>query len=92
MCEVKLSNIISKSNDLPTAGLSLYNVVIDNLNKTERVFIDMQDVQSLPSIFLNVSIGRLIDEYGKNMVKDKIAFKKISQSQAMRIKEYFDRY
>lgn len=52
----------------------------------------MQDVQSLPSIFLNVSIGRLIDEYGKNMVKDNIAFKKISQSQAMRIKEYFDRY
>ena len=52
----------------------------------------MSDVDLLPSMFLNVSIGKLIDTYGKQKVKETISFTMITRSQASRLKDYFERY
>ena len=92
MCIVHLSNIINDSADLPKAGDALYQIITDSINGSDKVVIDMTDVIALPSIFLNVSLGMLIDKWGKQKVKEVVSFKNVSKQQAFRIKEYFDRY
>ena len=59
---------------------------------TDRIVVNMSDVDLLPSMFLNVSIGKLIDTYGKQKVKETISFTMITKSQASRLKDYFERY
>ncbi len=52
----------------------------------------MTGVAILPSMFLNMSIGKFIDNYGVDVLKAKISFHKISVSQANRIKDYVQKY
>lgn len=51
----------------------------------------MVDVNALPSMFLNTSIGRFIEEHGFDKLKEKVSFSNIGASQAQRIKEYIQR-
>ena len=77
---------------LPDAGDLFYSQIIKGLNKSEKVIIDMTDVTAMPSIFLNVSIGRIIDEMGMDKVKNNIVFTMITKQQALRLKEYMLKY
>ena len=52
----------------------------------------MTGVAILPSMFLNMYIGKFIDNYGVDVLKAKISFHKISVSQANRIKDYVQKY
>ena len=61
MCTIYLKNILAATSDLPQAGDIFYNQVMDAESRSEKVIVNMEDVTSLPSIFLNVSIGRIID-------------------------------
>lgn len=76
---------------LPEAGTSFYNQLVEILGENDKVVIDMSEVTSLPSIFLNVSIGRIIDVYGMEALK-KLSFTMITKQQALRLKEYIDKY
>ena len=51
----------------------------------------MDGVSSLPSMFLNTSIGKMIEDFGVDSVR-LLSFRKITRLQAQRIKEYVDRY
>lgn len=52
----------------------------------------MEGVTSLPSIFLNVSLGKIIDDYDIEILKKHISFSNITRSQAERLKDYLIRY
>ncbi len=89
---VRLADIISQSKDLPAAGTVLYRIIDKAIKDSDCVVIDMSAVQSIPTIFLNASIGRIIDKWGKDAIKKNVSFKSISRPQAMKVKEYFEQY
>ena len=43
-------------------------------------------------ILLNVSLGRIIDEKGKETLKNYVVFRQITKQQALRLKDYMMRY
>ena len=92
MCKIVLKDIMNSSALLPDAGSLFYSQIIQGLDKSEKVVIDMTDVTAMPSIFLNVSIGRIIDEMGMDKVKNNIVFTMITKQQALRLRDYMQKY
>lgn len=43
-------------------------------------------------MFMNVSIGKFIEDYGMDRLKSILAFRNITRVQANRLREYLDRY
>lgn len=72
----------------PESGTLLFNLIEEKLPNENKIIIDMTDVITLPSMFLNVSIGKFIEIYGVEKLKEKIAFAHISTSQMERLKIY----
>lgn len=91
MCTIKVF-LIMQGRDYPTAGEALYHTMVAHLNDEDRVVLDMDGVLLLPSMFLNVSIGRLANEKGAEFVKNKISFSHIKASDAQRIKQFVARF
>lgn len=79
-----------KDRSYPDAGDALYHAIVANMD-SDKIILDMTDVSTLPSMFLNTSFGRFIEEYGVDLLRRKIAFSRISITQATRIKEYISR-
>lgn len=75
----------------PQAGSELYDILVQKMDEP-RIVLDMTGVTILPSMFLNVSIGKFIDNYGLDTLRSKISFHKISVSQAQRIRDYVQKY
>lgn len=91
MCTIVVKDIM-KGKDYPTSGQDLYNLMRVTFSKGEKVVLDMSEVSMLPSMFLNVSIGRLINENSVDFVKENITFRNIRLSDAQRVREYVQRY
>lgn len=91
MCTISLKNIMNSTELLPEAGTSFYNELVSVLSEHNKVVIDMSEVTSMPSVFLNVSIGRIIDDYGMEALK-KLSFTMITKQQASRLMEYIEKY
>ena len=75
----------------PQAGSELYDILVQKMDEP-KIVLDMTGVTILPSMFLNVSIGKFIDNYGLDTLRSKISFHKISVSQAQRIRDYVQKY
>ncbi|MBE6229440.1 MAG: DUF4325 domain-containing protein [Bacteroidales bacterium] len=86
MCTINIAYIL-KDSDYPTAGAKLYDLIIAKYDTEDSITLDLVDVDALPSMFLNTSIGKLISDKGKMALK-KIRFSNITKSQAERIKDY----
>lgn len=91
MCAINLKSFLD-GRSYPEADALFYSEIIKHISDTDRIVVNMSDVDLLPSMFLNVSIGKLIDTYGKQIVKETISFTMITRSQAIRLKDYFERY
>lgn len=91
MCVINLKSFLD-GRSYPEAGELFYSEILKYISDTDRIVVNMSDVDLLPSMFLNVSIGKLIDTYGKQRVKETISFTMITKSQASRLKDYFERY
>lgn len=91
MCTISLRDIIIH-RPLPEAGSKLLDIMISKLDAGESIVLDMDGVPSLPSIFLNMSIGRFIEENGVALLKRKVTFSKISKGQADRLQEYIHKF
>lgn len=78
--------------DYPTAGGALFDIIRKYISTNDRIIINMDGVDSLPSMFLNTSIGQFIDNYGKDLLRQKISFTKITRTQALRLQDYLSRY
>lgn len=83
---------LMRDKDYPTSGSALYDAILSRQDTAGKVIIDMTGVDSLPSMFLNMSLGRYIETFGKDQLKEKIGFAKVSVSQVARLKEYLERY
>lgn len=86
MCTIGIYNIL-QGTDFPTAGYKLYDIIISKYDSEPQFTLDLTNVEVLPSIFLNASIGKLISTRGREALK-KIRFTNITKSQADRIKDY----
>lgn len=89
MCSIKLLPIMS-GRTYPDAGALLYDRIAPILDTEDSIILDLEGVDLLPSMFLNVSIGRIIKEHGLQAIK-KISFRNITKSQVQRIKNYIDK-
>lgn len=87
MCTIQLKQIML-NNSLPDAGNVLYDSMVQCIANNEKVVIDMANVESLPSMFLNTSIGRYMKENGADSLQGKMSFVGISVTQISRLKEY----
>jgi len=92
MCTINIKEVLDSQNSLPDAGKILYNTIVDAIASDDKVVANMEGVSSLPSVFLNVSIGKIIDEYDMATLKKHIMFLKITKQQADRLKDYLLRY
>lgn len=92
MCRILLSDIMNSNDILSDAGVLFYNRLTSALAESDKVIVDMTDVSSMPSVFLNVSIGRLIDEKGIDVLRNRVSFTMITKQQAFRLKEYIEKY
>ena len=92
MCTIVLKDIMDSSTLLPEAGSLFYSQVVKGIENSDKVVVDMSDVTALPSVFLNVSIGRLIDEWGLEKLKNNLVFTMITKQQAMRLRDYIVKY
>ena len=52
----------------------------------------MLTVSAMPSVFLNVSIGRIIENYGLQTLKEYVSFVMITRQQAARLTDYIAEY
>lgn len=88
---IELSRII-EDKTYPESGNDLFKILSEAIRKEEKVCIDMNNVISLPSLFLNSSLGRIIELYGYEKLRQSMAFRNINKSQANRIKEYTEKF
>lgn len=91
MKSILISSMID-GRSYPDAGCMLYDAIVLDADSSDRIILDFNGVSSVPSMFLNVSIGRLISERGVAFIKGKIAFSNITASQVQRIKDYVNRF
>ena len=69
MCTFNMSIVLQQSEDLSVAGNSFYNSIKQAISNNDKLSVNMDGVTSLPSLFLNISLGRIIDEEGKDKLK-----------------------
>lgn len=87
---IKISQIM-ENRTYPESGKVLYDYISPLLSKNQSVTLDLNGVDSLPSMFLNASIGVAAREYGAETIKKNVVFFHVSRAQAERLKEYFSR-
>ena len=89
--KVVISEILTHG-DLPKSGESLYQLMADAVNMGNVLQIDMSGAISLPTIFLNTSFGRMLEDYGYEVLKSHLSFVHITKSQAERISDYIRKF
>lgn len=87
---IQLSQLMA-DRPYPESGQMLYDYISPLLANGESVTLDMTGVVSLPSMFLNASIGMAARNFGVETIKKNIAFRNVTKTQADRLKEYFAR-
>ncbi|MBQ9185517.1 MAG: STAS-like domain-containing protein [Bacteroidales bacterium] len=83
---------IMRDNNYPTAGEVLYGIIMKDIDSADKIILDMKGISLIPSMFLNTSLGRIINERGVDFVKSKLGFSNIKSSDATRIREYVGRF
>lgn len=85
-------NDLLKENNYVNSGFIVFNEAKDAVSNNETVILDMENVESVPTNFLNASLGSLMDIYGVEQTRRSFGFKNILKSQVERIKKYFNDY
>jgi hypothetical protein len=90
--KINIGDALKAHKSYTEAGNVLYEKLKEAISIDGRVTADMTGVSALPSLFVNVSIGRIIDEYDVDVLKRSIIFKNITRKQAERLKDYLTHY
>lgn len=84
---------LMQNRTYPEAGAALYALMERYMDeKDQKIDLDLTGVEVLPSMFLNMSIGRYIESYGYKELQKRLSFSSITKSQAERIKDYVSKY
>ncbi len=92
MKTILVKNIIKETQDYAKSGTLVYNIAKEAINEAMEVILDLEGVDSVPTIFLNTSFGALMDEYGVLTIKQLFRFRNIKQTQIERIRKYYYDY
>ncbi len=90
MCTINILELLQGRN-YPEAGGALYESMIAAFAENDKIILDMEGVDTLPSMFLNTSIGKYITTFGYEQLRGKLTFRNIGKSQVERIKDYITR-
>lgn len=85
-------NEILKGKTYPEAGTAFFNVLQQAINANQKLRIDMEGVDSIPTMFMTNSFGRIMDKYGVKKLKETMMFAHISKAQIERIGKYLTDY
>ena len=88
---IRLEDIMKRHQHYPDAGTALYAEIVSNL-QDEQIIIDSENVRGIPTLMLNTSIGRLIDEFGYSRIKGRICFKHMGKTDAETLRKYISHY
>jgi len=88
---IELKNLLN-DNSYPEAGSILFDIIKKAIVSSDKAIIDMKDVISIPTMFMNTSFGAILDEFSMEELKSTISFKNISKSQIERIQKYLSDY
>ncbi len=88
---VLLADIL-KDRAFPDSGNILYDLLSNAILKKEQVCIDMKGVVTLPTLFLNPSLGRIIENYGLDKLKECMIFRNITKGHAEKIIKYTEKF
>ena len=91
MKTIELKNLL-EDKSYPDAGSVLFYIIKNSIAGSEKIIIDMKDVISIPTMFMNTSFGAVLDEFSMEQLKGTISFKNISKSQIERIQKYLSDY
>ena len=83
---------ILKDKSYTDCGYDLFAIAEKAVDAGDIVSLDMQDVLSVPTLFMNTSFGDLIDKYGIEKTKKLFLFKNVNKSLIEKIQSYFDKY
>lgn len=86
MCTINISTVM-QGRTFPDAGSALFDMINPALDAGDRITLDMNGVDVLPSMFLNPSIGRIVKERGMSAMS-RFTFRNISRSQMKRLRSY----
>lgn len=92
MLTFRIQDFIDSNDNLSDAGKALFFAVSPLLNKEDKIILDFSGNMGIPTLFLNTSIGDLIDEFGIDKIKKAFKYINIQPSQAERIQKYFKDY
>lgn len=90
MEKILIKDLLKEYISYPRAGERLYDYADRLIRDGQTVVMDMDGVDSVPTLFMNPSFGRLIKEFGRMRVMRSFKFLNITRSQLERIKRYFD--
>ena len=91
MTTILLSDILN-NNDYANGGTVVYDIAQMAISNNDIIVIDMQNVDSFPTVFMNTSFGKLMDNFGVDRTKKSFRFKNILKTQVERISKYFSDY
>lgn len=92
MVTFKIQDFINTNENLSDAGKALYNAVLPYLEGEDKIILDFSGNMGIPTLFLNTSLGDLMDAYGINKIKKAFKYTNIQTTQAERIQKYFADY
>jgi len=92
MGTIYLREIINQTEDYAISGSVVFEEAKKAIREDVMVILDLNEVDSVPTTFMNTSFGALMDEYGANPIKSLFKFRNIKQTQIDRIRKYFHDY
>lgn len=91
MRQIVLNDIL-QGRTYPDAGTKFCDILRETIAGNDSVQIDMTGVDSIPTMFMNTSFGRIMSEYGVERLKKIMIFRNISKVQIEKIGKYLKDY
>lgn len=91
MKEIILSSILEGKN-YPDAGTDFYGILKKAIQDSEKIYVNMEGVTGMPTMFMNTSFGKIMSEFGLEKLKGTMVFRNITKVQIERIGKYFTDY
>lgn len=88
----RIQDFIDKNENLSKAGKELYNAVYPHIGGEDKIILDFSGNMGIPTLFLNTSLGDLMDVFGIEKIKKAFKYINLQNTQAERIQKYFNDY
>lgn len=91
MMRIRLSEVVGAQCASIDDGQKVYRLLAPEFQKGNPVELDFEGVQSILTPFLHNCIGRLLDDYHKETVMERLILRNLSAEHLRRLNLYIDR-